>query len=79
MRTNIVLNDDLVREAMRYSQARSKTALVNEALRVLIETRSEELQRRTYAERLARVQQMLAGRRFRESGLDILRRDRERP
>lgn len=79
MRTNIVLNDDLVREAMRYSRARSKTALVEEALRVLVATRSEEQRRKTYAERLTKVQQQLAGRRFRESGIDILRKDRERP
>lgn len=77
MRTNIVLNDDLVREAMRFSRVRSKTALVEEALRVFVELRSSEERIRTYQERLLNVQQALAGKRFRESSLDVLRADRE--
>ena len=32
MRTNIVLNNDLVQEAMQYSHARTRRALVEEAL-----------------------------------------------
>ena len=36
MRTNIVLNDELVREAFRHSRARTKKALVHEALEELI-------------------------------------------
>jgi Arc/MetJ family transcription regulator len=39
MRTNIVLNDDLVREAFRHSHARTKKALVHEALEELIRVR----------------------------------------
>lgn len=78
MRTNIVLNDELVREAMRYSQARSKTALVEEALRLFVELRSQEERRKTYEERLLKVQQKVAGRRFRESAHDIVRADRDR-
>jgi Arc/MetJ family transcription regulator len=39
MRTNIVLNDDLVREAFRHSRARTKKALVHEALEELIRVR----------------------------------------
>jgi Arc/MetJ family transcription regulator len=78
MRTNIVLNEELVREAMRLSQASSKTALVEEALRLLVEVRSDEQRRRTYQERLLKLQQTLAAKRFRESSVEILRRDRER-
>jgi Arc/MetJ family transcription regulator len=78
MRTNIVLNDDLIREASRLSQARSKSALVEEALRLFVEVRSEELRRATYEERLLKVQQTVMKRRFREKGIDILRQDRER-
>ena len=77
MRTNIVLNDDLVREAMRFSRVRSKTALVEEALRVFVELRSSEERIKTYEKRLLNVQQALAGKRFRESSLDVLRADRE--
>ena len=78
MRTNIVLNDDLVREAMRYSKARSKRALIEEALQTFVRVRSEDLRRETYKERLAALHGRLAGLRFRESALDLLRQDRER-
>ena len=39
MRTNIVLDDDLVQEAFRHSDAKTKRDLVHEALRELIRTR----------------------------------------
>ncbi|HEV8231564.1 MAG TPA: type II toxin-antitoxin system VapB family antitoxin [Thermoanaerobaculia bacterium] len=39
MRTNIVLDDDLVKEAFRYSSAKTKKGLVDEALRELIRIR----------------------------------------
>lgn len=39
MRTNIVLDDDLVREAFRYSDAGTKRELVELALRELVESR----------------------------------------
>ena len=40
MRTNIVLDEHLVKEAFRYSRARTKKDLVHEALRELIRVRS---------------------------------------
>lgn len=39
MRTNIVLDDDLVKKAARLTGIRTKRALVREALRLLVETR----------------------------------------
>lgn len=39
MRTNIVLNDDLVKKAFRHSTARTKKELVHEALEELISAR----------------------------------------
>jgi len=39
MRTNIVLDDDLVKEAFRHSSAKTKKSLVDEALRELIRVR----------------------------------------
>jgi hypothetical protein len=60
------------------SQAGSKSALVEEALRLYVEVRSEEQRRATYEERLLKVQQAVPNRRFREKGIDILRQDRER-
>jgi hypothetical protein len=78
MRTNLVLNDDLLREARQYSDARTKSALAEEALRAFVAMRAAERRRRDYAKRLRHVQQALAGRRFREDGASILREDRER-
>ena len=37
MRTNIILNDDLVKEAFKYSSAKTKRELVNQALREFVE------------------------------------------
>lgn len=42
MRTNIVLDDDLVAAAFRVSSARTKKDLVDEALRELIRLRSRK-------------------------------------
>jgi Arc/MetJ family transcription regulator len=39
MRTNIVLNDELVKKAFRHSSARTKKELVHEALEELISAR----------------------------------------
>jgi Arc/MetJ family transcription regulator len=39
MRTNIVLDDDLVKEAFRHSSAKTKKGLVDEALRELVRVR----------------------------------------
>jgi Arc/MetJ family transcription regulator len=42
MRTNIVLDNDLVAEAFRHSEARTKRELVDEALRELIRLRRQK-------------------------------------
>ena len=39
MRTNIVLDDELVREAARLTGIRTKRSLVDTALRLLVQTR----------------------------------------
>jgi len=39
MRTNIVLNDELIKKAFRHSTARTKKELVHEALEELISSR----------------------------------------
>jgi Arc/MetJ family transcription regulator len=78
MRTNIVLNDDLVREAMQYSKAKTKRALIEEALLTLVRVRTEERKRETYLERLAALDRRLARIRLRESPLNLLRQDRVR-
>jgi len=78
MRTNIVLNDDLVREAMQYSRARTRRALVEEALATYVAVKAEERRRATYLERLRSLETRLRDVRLRERPADLLRADRER-
>ena len=61
MRTNIELDDSLMAEAAKYSTARSKRRLIQEALATYIAVKSEERRRATYRERLVRVREGLAG------------------
>jgi Arc/MetJ family transcription regulator len=46
MRTNIEIDDHLMRQAMRSSGARTKRAAVEEGLRLLVRTRSQKTIRR---------------------------------
>jgi len=78
MRTNIVLNDDLLREAARYAKGRSKRALVEEALATFVEVKSAEQRRAMYRERLTRLETRLGTLRLRESPSRLLRQDRQR-
>lgn len=78
MRTNVVLNDELVEEAMQYSTVRTKRGLIEEALRTFIEVKSGERRRETYRERLRRLDSRLQGLRLRQSPTDVLRADRDR-
>ena len=64
MRTNIDIDDALMRQAMRSSGARTKRAAVEEALRLLIQTRGQRSIRR------------LRGKVAWEGDLDESRRDR---
>ncbi|MFP4392636.1 MAG: type II toxin-antitoxin system VapB family antitoxin [Desulfohalobiaceae bacterium] len=41
MRTNIVLDDDLVQEAMRLSKAKTKKELITQALQEYVQTRNQ--------------------------------------
>ena len=78
MRTNIVLDDDLVREAMRHSRARTKRALVQEALTTFVRVKSEEARRASYRERLQRLDSRLRGLSLRKRPSEVLRADRDR-
>jgi Arc/MetJ family transcription regulator len=46
VRTNIEIDDDLMREAMRASGDRTKRAVVERALRLLVQTRGQSRIRR---------------------------------
>jgi Arc/MetJ family transcription regulator len=76
MRTNIELNDDLLREARKYSKATSKRALVEEALAAFIAMKAEERRRLTYRDRLHSLRAKTAAVRLRSDTRDILREDR---
>jgi Arc/MetJ family transcription regulator len=78
MRTNIDLDDDLVEEAMRYSRARSKRALVEEALRTFVDVRAQELRRSSYQDRLAAIRGRTSSVRLKKTAMEILREDRNR-
>ena len=78
MRTNIELNDELVAEALKYSVAKSKRALVEEALSTYVAVKADERKRQTYKDRLARVRQNAAGVKLRSDTRDVVRRDRDR-
>jgi Arc/MetJ family transcription regulator len=78
MRTNIDLDDDLVQEAMRYSKARSKRALVEEALRAFVDVRTQEIRRSNYQNRLASIRSRTSSIRLKKSAVEILHEDRSR-
>jgi len=63
MRTNIVIDDELMRRAMRASGARTKREAVETALRLMVELKQQERLRR------------LRGKLKWEGDLDAMRRD----
>ena len=78
MRTNIVLDDDLLREAMRHSRARTKRALVEEALVTFVSVKAAEARRASYGERLQSLESRLRGLSLRKRPSEVLRADRDR-
>jgi Arc/MetJ family transcription regulator len=77
MRTNIDLSDDLLAEAQKHSKARSKRALVEEALAAFIAMKAEEQRRTTYKERLDSLRRKTKALRLRSDTREILRKDRD--
>jgi Arc/MetJ family transcription regulator len=77
MRTNIELNDDLLSEAQKYSRAKSKRALVEEALTAFIKMRAEERRRRTYKDRLHELRARTSSVRLQSDTREIVRKDRD--
>lgn len=78
MRTNIVLDDELLAEAMRLSAAKTKRAVVEEALRTLVAVRSRDEQRHRYREGVRRLEGKLGGLKLTPPASALLRRDRDR-
>jgi Arc/MetJ family transcription regulator len=79
MRTNIVIDDDLLAEAMKYSVGRSKRAVVKEALATYVTVKAEQQRLATYRDRLATIRRKITEGASRTPVLQILRADRERP
>ncbi|MBN1102310.1 MAG: type II toxin-antitoxin system VapB family antitoxin [Deltaproteobacteria bacterium] len=77
MRTNIELNDELLAEAQKHSKARTKRALVEEALAAFVAMKVEERRRSTYKERLQSIRHRTKSLRLRSDSRDILRKDRD--
>lgn len=77
MRTNIELNDELIAEARKYSKARTKRALVEEALATFIAVRVAERRRRVYGDRLEALRSKTRDVRLRSDSRDVLRSDRD--
>ncbi len=77
MRTNIELDEELLAEAQKYSNARSKRRLVHEALATFVAVKAEERRRATYRERLQRVRAHLAGAHLSVDTRDLIRSDRD--
>ena len=77
MRTNIELNDELMSEAQKYSTAKTKKALVEEALAAFITLKAEERRRLTYKERLERLRAKTKALRIRSDTRDIIRKYRD--
>jgi Arc/MetJ family transcription regulator len=77
MRTNIELNDELLAEAQKHSKAKSKRALVEEALAAFVAMKAEERRRSTYKERLDSLRLRTKAVRLRSDTRDILRKDRD--
>ena len=78
MRTNIVLNDELVKSAMRYSHAQTKRALIEDSLRTFIKVKSEEEKRLTYENRYNDLVSKLSDISLSFSSTDLIREDREK-
>jgi Arc/MetJ family transcription regulator len=78
MRTNIVLDDALLTNAMKYSSCRSKRAVVNEALSTYVAVKAEQARLETYRERLASVRRKLANSLIKTPVRSLIRADRER-
>jgi len=78
MRTNIVLDDDLIREAQAYSRTRTKRALLEEALKTYIATCAAQKRVESYRTQIVDLDRKLSSLTLRERPMRVLRGDRER-
>ena len=77
MRTNIHLDDELLERARQYSGAKSKRALVEEALATYVAVKAEERRRLTYQERLQSVRAKAGAVRLKSDTREVVRSARD--
>lgn len=77
MRTNIDLDEVLLREATRYSPAKTKKAVVHEALATYILVKSEEKKRETYQEQLQKFRKETSSHKIVSDSRKLIREDRD--
>jgi Arc/MetJ family transcription regulator len=78
MRTNIVINEELFREAARYAHGKTRRAVVEEALSTFVQVKAHERRVASYKERARDLETRLATLRLRQSPAELLREDRQR-
>lgn len=78
MRTNLVLDDELMRQAGKYSRAATKRALVEEALRTFVQVKRDERRRVSYRDRVRQLRTKTETLDLGESPSAILRAERQR-
>jgi Arc/MetJ family transcription regulator len=77
MRTNIVLDDELLRRAQKFTSARTKRGVIDEALRTFVDVKEREMLGASLRERLAGLRRQLAGRQLGPTSVELIRRDRD--
>jgi hypothetical protein len=74
----MVLNEELLREAKKYSSASTNRELVEEALLTFVEVKSKEHRRNEYITRVEDLRKRTSTLRLRKSSSAILREGRNR-
>jgi Arc/MetJ family transcription regulator len=75
MRTNIELNDRLIKKAFEYSQAKTKKDLIEEALETYLEVKEQEKKIEGYQQRFAKLSKQTE--KIPSFALKLLRKARE--
>lgn len=79
MRTNVVLNEELLKEAAQYGRSQTKTGLIEEALELFVRVKAEEKRAQGYEAKVRNLQvRLLQLRPMRQSARDVVRSDRAR-
>ncbi len=77
MRTRVVINGELLGEALRLYGGASNRTVVETALRMFVEVKSAPLRRLSYRDRLRQIAGRLEGLQLRESPSELLRAHRD--